>query len=124
VGSRKNELENIKPLFSPEDIIRIQAEIESGVKASDKILDYVLNLTEKTRTSSDILAGISTRGAMSLLQLAKTLAWMQNRDYVIPEDVKALAEDALLHRIQLRQGSESTKREALRAIFSEIPAIT
>ena len=124
VGSQKNELENIKPLFSPDDVIRIQAEIASGVKASDKILDYVLNLTDKTRAASNILAGISTRGAMSLLQLAKTLAWMQNRDYVIPEDVKALAEDVLLHRIQLRQGSEYTKRETLRAIFSDIPAIT
>jgi MoxR-like ATPase len=60
---------------------------------------------------------------MSLLQLAKTLAWMQNRDYVIPEDVKAMAEDVLLHRLQLRQGSETTKREILSAIFSEVPTI-
>ena len=123
-GSQKNELSNIKPLFSPEDIVKIQDEIENGVKASDKILDYVLNLTDKTRASPAVSVGISTRGAMSLLQLAKSLAWMQNRDYVIPEDVKALAEDVLLHRLQLRQGSESTKREVLRAIFSEVPAIT
>ena len=123
VGSQKNELDKIEPLFSPGEIVQTQAEIESGVKASGKILDYLLNLTERTRVSSDIAAGISTRGAMSLLQLAKSLAWMQNRDYVIPEDVKALAYDVLLHRFQLRQGSESTKREALRAIFSEIPAI-
>jgi len=123
VGSRKDELDNIEPLFSPDDIIQIQAEIKSDVKVSDKILDYVLNFTEKTRAFDHIAVGISTRGAMSLLQLAKSLAWMQNRDYVIPEDVKALADDVLLHRIQLKQGSESTKREALRAIFSEIPAI-
>ena len=123
VGSRKDELENIEPLFSPDGVIQIQAEIKNGVKTSDKILDYVLNLTERTRASEHIVTGISTRGAMSLLQLAKTLAWMQNRDYVIPEDVKTFADDVLLHRIQLRQGSESTKREALRTIFSEIPAI-
>lgn len=123
VGSRKDEMMDIEPLLSPPDIIRIQDEIKSGVKVSDKILDYVLNLAERTRASSEIAAGISTRGAMSLLQLAKSLAWMQNRDYVIPEDVKALADDVLLHRIQLRQGSESAKREMLRAIFSEIPAI-
>ena len=124
LGSQKNELENIEPLFTSDEIIRIQAEITSDIKASDKILDYVLNLTESTRASSYIMAGISTRGAMSLLQVAKSLAWMQDRDYVIPEDIKDLAEDVLLHRVQLRQGSESTKREALGAIFSEIPAIT
>ncbi|MCL2009637.1 MAG: MoxR family ATPase [Synergistaceae bacterium] len=123
VGSRKNDLDKIEPLFSPDGIVRIQGEIRNGVKASDKILDYVLNLTEKTRASFDIVAGISTRGAMLLLNLAKSLAWMQNRDYVIPEDVKAMADDVLLHRIQLKQGSESTKREALRAILSDIPAI-
>jgi len=122
-GSRKDELDGISPIFSPDDIIRVQAEIKSSVKTSDKILDYVLNLTEKTRVSEQIASGISTRCAMSLLQLAKSLAWMQNRDYVIPEDVKALAYDVLLHRIQLKQGSKSTKREALRAIFAEIPAI-
>jgi len=123
VGSRKNELDNIEPLFSPDDVIQIQSEIEEKVKVSDKILDYVLNLTEKTRCSPSIATGISTRGAMSLLQLAKSLAWMQNRDYVIPEDVKALADDVLLHRLQLKQGSDTTKRETLRAIFSEIPAV-
>ena len=123
VGSQKDELENIEPLFLPDDIVQIQAEVKSGVKASDKILDYVLNLTERTRASDHITTGISTRGAMLLLQLAKSLAWMQNRDYVIPEDVKIMADDVLLHRIQLKQGSDSAKREALQAIFAEIPAI-
>ena len=122
-GSQKNELDNIRPIFSPDGIIQVQAEIRDNVLVSDKILDYVLNLAEKTRASDYIASGISTRGAMSLLQLAKSLAWMQNRDYVIPEDVKSLANDVLLHRVQLKQGSESTKREALRVIFSEIPAI-
>ncbi|MDR2137478.1 MAG: MoxR family ATPase [Synergistaceae bacterium] len=123
VGSQREELSNIPPLFSPDEILRIQGEIGKNVKVSEKILDYMLNLTEKTRSDPNIAAGISTRGAMSLLQLSKTLAWMQNRDYVIPEDVKSLAEDVLLHRLQLRQGSEATKREILRAIFSEVPAL-
>ena len=123
VGSQKEELSNISALFSPDEILRIQTEIERDIKVSDKILDYMLNLTEKTRASPNIAAGISTRGAMSLLQLAKTLAWMQDRDYVIPEDIKVMAEDVLLHRLQLRQGSEATRREVLRAIFSEVPAI-
>ena len=123
VGSQKDKLSDIEPLFTPDEVLELQASIERDVTASDKILDYMLNLTEKTRTSPNIAAGISTRGAMSLLQLAKTLAWMQNRDYVIPEDIKAMAEDVLLHRLQLRQGSETTKREILSAIFSEVPTI-
>ncbi|MDR2179137.1 MAG: MoxR family ATPase [Synergistaceae bacterium] len=123
VGSQRDKLSDIEPLFSPDEVLRLQTSIEHDVTVSDKILDYMLSLTEKTRTSPNIAAGISTRGAMSLLQLAKTLAWMQNRDYVIPEDIKAMAEDVLLHRLQLRQGSETTKREILGAIFSEVPTI-
>jgi MoxR-like ATPase len=123
VGSQRDKLSNIQPLFTPDEVLELQASIERDIIVSDKILDYLLSLTEKTRTSPNIAAGISTRAAMSLLQLAKTLAWMQNRDYVIPEDVKAMAEDVLLHRLQLRQGSEATKRETLSAIFSEVPAI-
>ncbi|MDR1378354.1 MAG: MoxR family ATPase [Synergistaceae bacterium] len=122
-GSQKEKLSNISALFSPDEILRIHSDIERSVMVSDKILDYMLTLTEKTRVFPNIAAGISTRGAMSLLQLAKTLAWMQNRDYVIPEDVKVMAEDVLLHRLQLRQGSGSTKREVLSAIFSEVPTI-
>ena len=123
VGSQKAELENISALFSPKEILRIQADIERDVQVSEKILDYMLTLTEKTRGAPGIAAGISTRGAMSLLQLAKTLAWMQNRDYVIPEDVKVMAPDVLLHRLQMRQGSEVAKRETLDAIFAEVPVI-
>jgi MoxR-like ATPase len=124
VGSQRYELDNIEPLFSPDAIVEIQNQVEKGVKVSDKILDYVLNLADKTRSTPSISAGVSTRGAMCLLQLAKALAWMQNRDYVIPEDVKVMAEDVLLHRFQLRQGSEASKRDVLRAILSEIPAIS
>jgi MoxR-like ATPase len=122
-GSQRGELSSIPALFSPDEILKIQAEIEEKVGVSEKILDYVLNLTEKTRAVPVLSSGISTRGAMSLLQLAKVLAWMQDRNYVIPEDVKAMAEDVLLHRLQLRQGADLTKRELLRSIFSEIPTI-
>ena len=80
-------------------------------------------LTEKTRTHPGISVGISTRGAMALLDLSKTLAWIQGRDYVIPEDIKLMAPDVLLHRIQLKSGAETDKGEVLRALFAEIPAI-
>ena len=123
VGSQKDELSKISPLFTPDEIVQTQNFIADHIKVSEPILDYMLALAEKTRAHPSIAAGISTRGAMSLLSLAKTLAWMQNRDYVLPEDVKALADDVLLHRLQLRHGSGGAKKEILRAIFSEIPTL-
>ncbi len=122
-GSQREELKNISPLFTQDEIIEIQMDIEKTIHVSDKILDYLLVLTEKTRTNPSISVGISTRGAMALLGLAKTLAWMQGRDYVIPEDVKLMAPDVLLHRIRLRSGADADKAEVLRALFAEILAI-
>lgn len=122
-GSQREELKNISPLFTQDEIIEIQTDIEKNIHVSDKILEYLLVLTEKTRTHPGISVGISTRGAMALLDLSKTLAWIQGRDYVIPEDVKLMAPDVLLHRIQLRSGAEADKGEVLRALFAEISAI-
>ncbi|MDR3230031.1 MAG: AAA family ATPase [Synergistaceae bacterium] len=123
VGSRKDELDDLPALFDPEEIRGIQQTIEREIQVSERILDYLLEVTERTRSHPNIAAGISTRGAMSLLALAKTTAWMQGRGYVLPEDVRALAGEVLLHRIQLRQGTEDVKREILRAIFQEVPTI-
>lgn len=120
-GSRRKELENIPSFFSPEEILELQATIEKKIAVSDKILDYLLEITEKTRLHPSMAAGISTRGAMLLLQVAKALAWMNDRDYVLPEDVKAMSEDVLLHRLQLKQGAEDVRRKVLRSIFAETP---
>lgn len=123
-GSQKQSIENISPLFSPDDVVSVQEEIDRGVAASDKILDYILSLAEHTRMHPLVSAGISTRGAMILLQAAKCVAWLQGRDYVIPEDVKFFAEDVLLHRLQMKSGSAADAAEVLRATLAETPALS
>ncbi len=122
-GSRKEELAGISALFDPDGILRIQEQIDKKIQVSGKILDYLLEITEKTRAHPNIAAGISTRGAMLMLRVAKAVAWMQERDYVRPEDIRAMAGDVLLHRLQLRQGSDAVGKEVLRAIFSEVSTI-
>ena len=122
-GSQREELENIPALLNPREIIETQAEIEREVTVSDKIIDYILTVAEKSRSHPDAAVGISTRGAMVLLRAARAAAWLQGRGFVIPEDVKAFADDVLLHRFILKQGSERAKKELLRQLFAETPAI-
>ena len=122
-GSQREELENIPALLNPREIIETQAEIEREVTVSDKIIDYILTVAEKSRSHPDAAVGISTRGAMVLLRAARAAAWLQGRGFVIPEDVKAFADDVLLHRLILKQGSERAKKELLRQLFAETPAI-
>jgi len=122
-GSQREELENIPALLNPREIIETQSEIEREVTVSDKIIDYILTVAEKSRSHPDAAVGISTRGAMVLLRAARAAAWLQGRGFVIPEDVKAFADDVLLHRLILKQGSERAKKELLRQLFAETPAI-
>ena len=116
-GSQRDEIRNIKPIVSADELMEMQSRIVESVKVSEKILDYVLEITEVTRNHTDIEVGISTRGAMTLLQAARACAWIQNRDYVIHEDIKLIAPEVLLHRLQFKRNSAVQKREVLKNIM-------
>ncbi|MCL1874699.1 MAG: MoxR family ATPase [Synergistaceae bacterium] len=116
-GSQREEIQNIKAVVSVDELLEMQGKIVETVKVSEKILDYVLGITDITRNHSDIEVGISTRGAMTLLQAARACAWIQNRDYVIHEDIKLIAADVLLHRLQFKRSSTAQKREVLKNIM-------
>jgi MoxR-like ATPase len=126
VGSQKYSIERIEPLLLPSEIVSLQRTIESGTVVSEKIIEYILTIAEMTRNHPQIVSGISTRGAMVLLSGARCAAWMQGRDFVIPEDVKIFASDVLVHRMHMK-GSPRTDApgagEVLRMILSEVPAL-
>ncbi len=76
------------------------------VHVDPTITDYVARLVEATRTHADVRLGASVRGALALVRCAKTFAATEGRHYVIPDDVKALAEPVLAHRLGLDPESE------------------
>ena len=120
LGPQKGDFSAFQPLFSPEEVVAIQGNIERGVRADDKMLDYILDLVDRTRANPLLEGGISPRGAMMILHIARTLAWMRDRDYIIPEDVRFLAIEAWAHRLQARRGSSAEK--ILASILEETPA--
>ncbi|MYW05806.1 AAA family ATPase, partial [Streptomyces sp. SID3343] len=70
------------------------------------ILAYVVDVCRATRSSPSLSMGVSPRGATALLAAARAWAWLAGRDYVTPDDVKALARPALRHRVRLRPEAE------------------
>ena len=72
------------------------------VKVADGVLAYIVDLCRATRTSPSLELGASPRGATALMATAKAWAWLLGRDYVTPDDVKALARPTLRHRVRLR----------------------
>ncbi len=75
------------------------------VHVDDTVRDYVLRLVHATRSHSDLALGASPRGSLALFKTAQALAALRGRDYVIPDDVKALAVPALAHRLIVRPES-------------------
>lgn len=95
-----NPLETIKAVLKPETILEFQKQIDN-VFVSDEIYYYIVSLVEATRRHAMIAQGASPRGSLSIMKMAKARAFMKERDYVIPEDVKAVADDVLAHRLIL-----------------------
>jgi MoxR-like ATPase len=77
-----------------------------GVRVSAEVTGYIVDICQATRTSPSLQLGVSPRGATALLSASRAWAWLSGRDYVTPDDVKALAGPALRHRIQLRPEAE------------------
>ena len=83
----------------------------ASVRLSDEVVDYVLDLVRATRESPDLQSGASPRGAAMLALAARARAVLDGRDYVIPDDVKALALPALRHRVILSPAAEIEGRQ-------------
>jgi MoxR-like ATPase len=103
--------------FDPRDLsflraVATAAQLEAGrtamasVHVSAEVMGYVVDLARATRVSPALRLGVSPRGATALLTAARAWAWLSQRPFVTPDDVKALARPSLRHRIQLRPEAE------------------
>jgi MoxR-like ATPase len=120
-GSRREDLYRINPVMTKEDVVEIQDEIRQKVILSDRVLDYILDIVEATRSSKFILTGISTRGILALKATAQTHAYFNGRDYVIPEDIKLLTPYTLPHRLIFREEySNADKKEIVQSLIEQI----
>ncbi|AEH23980.1 AAA family ATPase [Pyrococcus yayanosii] len=100
---REREEVEIRPILTAKDVVEMQKAIED-VYVSDPVLEYITSLVWATREDKrEIEVGASPRGSLALLKLSRAYAILDGRDYVIPDDVKAVAVPALSHRIILKR---------------------
>ncbi|PID95965.1 MAG: AAA family ATPase [Actinomycetales bacterium] len=95
----------IRAVATPADLAA-GAEAVSGVRVSPEIAAYIVDIARATRDSPSLALGVSPRGATAMLATARAWAWMSGRDFVTPDDVKALARATLAHRLSLRAEAE------------------
>lgn len=123
IGSKREDIYLIEPVVDQDDVTRIQDEISHGVHVSDKILEYTLSLIQATRASEYLSAGLSTRGALTIINTAKSHAFFHDRNFVIPEDIRDLVEYTIPHRVIFKEEYENlNKREIVRSIVDTVSA--
>ena len=95
----------LRQVAGPEDL-RAGQEAVARVQVGHDVMAYVVDIARATRTSPSLSLGVSPRGSTALLSTARAWAWLTGRDYVTPDDVKAMARATLRHRVQLRPEAE------------------
>jgi MoxR-like ATPase len=121
-GSIRDGIREIEPLITAQELMAARRAVRTEVYLSEKVADYIYRLAAATRDHELLLAGISTRGAITLAETARSYAFLDRRDHVLPEDVKALFVPVCAHRLILRPEHETLdSKEILRSLLDEIP---
>lgn len=95
----------VETVAKPEDVIELQR-LARKIYVSDKIVDYITSLVAKLRSNPDVAFGPSPRATIALYKGSRSLALLEGREFVIPDDVKRLAPLALEHRIKVKPEAE------------------
>jgi MoxR-like ATPase len=122
-GLAPQTLADVQPVVSADDLERARADVDA-TRVTDEVAGYVVALVRRTRELPSVSLGASPRAAVHLLVAAKAAARLQDRAFVTPDDVAAIAPSVLAHRLILTPEAELdgfTAREAIGAAIREVP---
>jgi MoxR-like ATPase len=114
--------EALAPVLDIADVLRLQEQLDR-VRVEDSVLDYLMTLVAATRASPLLRLGVSPRGSLALLRAARARALADGRDFLVPDDLKALAVPALAHRVLLRAapGAELNGDAVIASLRDAVP---
>lgn len=116
-------LEDVKPLLECAWVAEMQAAVRA-VRVDPRLARYIIDLADATRHHSAVKVGCSPRGSLTLFRIAQSRAFVEGRDYTVPEDVKAVAVPTLAHRLALETKAKYSgvlKEDVVREILDSVP---
>jgi MoxR-like ATPase len=122
-GFDPRDLSHIRPVAGPAELAAGREAVRQ-VLVADEVMGYIVDIAGATRASPALQLGVSPRGTTALLATSRSWAWLSGRNYVAPDDVKAMARPTLRHRIALRPEAElegATPDGVLDGILSAVP---
>ena len=119
-----NPLHSLAPLMTQDNLVLMQNEVENTY-IKDTVVKYIVDLIVATRNNEEILRGASPRATLAVTSMAKAVAQLRGRDYVLPSDVREVFSWTVAHRLLLSPKAESSGKSAqqiLADIISQVPA--
>ena len=117
---RADMLENTHSLLTPEDVQALRNDCEQ-VHASEDLLNYIQALLHESRDERWFETGLSPRAGLALLRSSRAFAFLEDRDYVLPEDVKAIFPSLARHRLSPSSGFAQSVEEQIDELLTQVP---
>ncbi|MHA1168497.1 MAG: AAA family ATPase [Candidatus Hodarchaeales archaeon] len=121
--SRKTKEVSVEPILNKEQFLKMQKLVEE-IHVDKEILQYIINIVNKTRYHNKLTVGASVRGSEALLSIARATALYEGRDFVITEDVKNSVVECLAHRVIVKTGDWLGGFTAEKIIVDVVSSIT
>jgi len=121
-AERKQDKVALQAVIAPEVFLAMRAAVE-GVYIDPDVRRYIVDLVAATRQHSQVVVGVSPRGSLTLLKLARAWAAIQGRDFVIPDDIKEFTRPALAHRLVLDPNLWGSKKSENMVIDQVVAAV-
>ena len=118
-----NPLDFIEEIITKQELLKMQDEVKQ-IHVDDKVLKYLSQIVDGTRNHSMITLGVSPRGTLAYMDMSRARAFVQGRNYVLPEDVQAVSVPVLAHRLLLNgkaRMSHVTEADVVEEIVKRIP---
>ncbi|MBE5865023.1 MAG: MoxR family ATPase [Lachnospiraceae bacterium] len=112
-------VDKVRPVCKAEDIIQLREEV-AAVKVTEQVLAYMEDIVELTRKEPRFQLGVSPRALIALMRASQSKAFLQGRDYVKPDDVKAVAPQVFAHRLSLTPEARIRKESVSQILYSLI----
>jgi len=122
----RHPIESVEAVLNVDEVLEMQQFVRQ-IRVDEVILHYALQIVEKTRQTEFLSLGVSPRGSLALLRAAQARAFVEGRDYCLPDDVKALVSVVLGHRVVVNSRFSTTLRldeeteKILRDILDSVP---
>jgi len=117
---RREILSTLEPVIDATKLIALQQHCQQ-VHCSDALIDYVQALLEASRTSSVLQYGLSPRAGIALTHAARAWAYLAGRTIVLPEDIQAVAQSVLSHRLQGEESQHTPQDQLVRQLVQSVP---